>query len=204
MNPKYEDEFKNLKLKETAVLGRQILLYFLDFNKVCYSLFATRRMDRIPLAAYDNFRQKDKINFSKEIYRLKRAGTIKRYFDDKGDFLEITPKGKEIVKKYLVDQIEISLPAKWDKKWRLVIFDIPDDKRNARDILRDKLEAIGFYQLQESVYVFPFECLIEIDVLRKIYLVKPYVQYIIADRIETEVNLLKIFYDREILTQENI
>ena len=138
------------------------------------------------------------------MYRLKHAGIIREYLKDKERFIKLTEKGKKRFKKYVLSALEIELPAKWDRKWRLVIFDIPDDKRIERDLLRRKLESLGFFKLQESVYVFPFECANQINYLKKSYFISPYVQYILADRIETEADLIKTFYDRGLLNEENI
>ncbi len=193
-----------IKLRKSEVIARQVLLYFVDFYRYAIPIFDKARVYRIPFKDYDKFRLKDKIKFSHEMYRLTRAGAIKKYIDEKGEFIELTDKGQKMLKKYFIEQLDIKSSVKWDKKWRIVIFDIPDTKKNERDILREKLERIGFIKLQESVYVFPFECGLEIDTLKKMYLIEPYVQYVLADRIETEMNLLEIFYDRGILDKKNI
>jgi phenylacetic acid degradation operon negative regulatory protein len=51
----------------------------------------------------------------------------------------------------------------WDKKWRLVIFDIPEKRRIVRDVLRYQLKQFGFVPLQQSVWVTKRNCT---DVLR--------------------------------------
>lgn len=188
-----------IKLQKTELVSRQILLYFFDFFRFTLPMFDKARVYKIPFHKYDKFRQNDKEKFRKEMYRLKRAGVVKKYIDKKGEFVEITPKGQKWLKKYFTEQLEIEQPVKWDKKWRMVIFDIPDRKKTERDILREKLERLGFLKLQESVYVFPFECGNEIEALKKMYLIEPCVQYVLADRIETEINLIEVFYDRGIL-----
>jgi len=104
----------------------------------------------------------------------------------------------------LTQDIQIKRPGKWDKKWRLVIYDIPDDKKNEREAIRTKLENLEFIKLQESVYVYPFECAEVIGFMKGLYYLSPYVQYVVADRIETEIDLIKKFLDRGILTQEMV
>ena len=193
-----------IKIQKTEIVAREILLYFVDFFRFSIPLFDKAGVYRIPFKEYDKFRLNDKIKFSHEMHRLKRAGVIKKYIDEKGEFIELTPKGQKWVKKYFTEQLEIKIPQKWDKKWRLVIFDIPDTKKKERDILREKLERLGFLKLQESVYVFPFECSFEIEAFKKMYIIEPYVQYILADRIETEINLLEEFYDLGVLDKHNI
>ena len=193
-----------ITLRKTEIIGRQILLYFADFYRFTIPMFDKARVYRIPFKKYDKFRLKDKIKFSQEMYRLKRAGVIKKYIDDKGEFIELTSKGQNLMIGYFTDLLEVKPTSKWDRKWRLVIFDIPDNKRRERDILRAKLNRIGFVKLQESVYVFPYECAEIIEALKDMYFIKPHVQYVLADRIETEINLLEVFYDRGVLSSKNI
>lgn len=197
-----EIEFSDIKLRKTMIISRQILLYFFDFYKVILPIFDKANVYRLPFKAYDRFREKDKIKFSREMYRLKRLGFIKEYFKNKEKSIELTAKGKKYLKRYLAGELIIKKPAIWDKKWRLVIFDIPNDKKAERDVIRRKLERLGFLKLQESVYVFPFECLNEINLIKGLYFLSPYIQYIVAERVETEMNLLKEFYDRGILGEE--
>ena len=82
---------------------------------------------------------------------------------------------------------------KWPGKWFLVFFDVPEKQRNKRDYLRKYLQDIGFYRYQQSVYLFPYECKKEIDLIKKIVEAAKYTSYIIADEIENE-NQAKIFF----------
>ena len=43
----------------------------------------------------------------------------------------------------------------WDRMWHLVAFAVPEDRRAARDQLRDRLVALGGAALQGGVYVSP-------------------------------------------------
>ena len=190
----------DIKLKKALTVARQILLYFLDFYRWYIPIFDKRRVYRIPFKYYDKFRQDDKDRFYHEMYRLRRAGFIKKYFIGKEEFVELLPKGKQQINLYIAQDMQIVAPEKWDRKWRLVIYDISNDKKTEREILRQKLENLGFLKLQESVYVFPFDCEKIIDLLKNMYFLGPYVQYIVADRIESEIDLMKEFYDRGTLT----
>lgn len=46
---------------------------------------------------------------------------------------------------------------KWDGKWRMVIFDILEDQRQIRNLLRNRLRWLGFKELQKSVWIFPYD-----------------------------------------------
>ena len=195
-------EFKDLKLRKTKIVARQILLYFLDVYRYVIPIFDKANVYRIPFKMYDKFRDQDREHFRLDMYRLERAGFIKKYFDGKELQIELIQKGKKLLKTYLYQELVIPKPKSWDKKWRLVIYDIANDKKDRRDVLRNKLENLGFLKLQESVYVYPFECLKEIDLIKNIFYLAPHVQYIVAERVETEIDLIKKFYDRGIIKKD--
>ena len=102
---------------------------------------------------------------------------------EKGEtlILEVTEDGKKLQKEYQlqdsVRKLKISIPKTWDRKWRLVAFDIPEPKKHAREALRDFLKQFGFCRAQKSVFIHPFHCENEIDLLAETFDVQKYVQY---------------------------
>lgn len=99
--------------------------------------------------------------------------------------LKITEKGKVRLINFDIDTIQIQ-SGKWDGTWRFVIFDIPEKKRIARDVLRQKLKEIGFVQIQKSVWACPYECEEEIAFISSVYEVEKYVNYIVTSKIDHE------------------
>lgn len=63
-------------------------------------------------------------------------------------------------------------------EWRIVIFDIPDRFKKAREALRKKLKDLGFIKLQESVFVLPYECENEINFIIEVFLIRSFVRFI--------------------------
>ncbi len=82
---------------------------------------------------------------------------------------------------------------KWDGRWFLVFFDVPEIQRNKRDYLRNFLKEIGFYPYQKSVYLYPFECEKEVALIKKIVGGAEYMKYIIAEKIEDEDEIKTFF-----------
>lgn len=68
------------------------------------------------------------------------------------DWYKITLKGEQYFDEILSPLKE---NFKWDHKWRLVMFDIPESQRSKRDKLRRALSAIGMGILQASVWISP-------------------------------------------------
>jgi len=86
-----------------------------------------------------------------------------------------------------------NLPSKWDKKWRILIFDIKEKRRGLRDYIRCKLESIGFRRVQDSVFVFPYDCEDLIALLKADFKVGRDLLYIVADEIENDRWLRECF-----------
>lgn len=99
----------------------------------------------------------------------------------------------DIVKYSIKELLELKRKKDWPGKWFLVIFDVPEEQRNKREYLRKLLKEIGFYQYQQSVYVFPYECEKEINLIKKIIEGGRYLSYIIAEKIEYEDKLKTYF-----------
>ena len=83
--------------------------------------------------------------------------------------------------------------TKWQGKWFLVFFDVPEKQRNKRNYLRTFLHYIGFYPYQQSVYIFPYECEKEIALIKKIVEGAKYISYVIAEKIEFEDEIKRHF-----------
>jgi CRISPR-associated endonuclease Cas2 len=107
--------------------------------------------------------------------------------------IRLTEKGRTRALKYKIEDMKIPVPKIWDKKWRLVMFDIPNRKTLARDVLRDKLKELGFYKLQKSIWIYPYECKNEIDFIKEIYEVSPYVKMAVVEKIDDEEKYLSFF-----------
>jgi CRISPR-associated endonuclease Cas2 len=105
--------------------------------------------------------------FKQELKRLASKGMVELAEVKGKTIAKLTEKGKTRVVNYQLENMEINKPKRWDGKWRLVIFDIPNRKKKAREFFREKLKSLGFYRLQESVFIHPFDCRDEICFIRK-------------------------------------
>lgn len=124
--------------------------------------------------------------------RLKNRKIIEFVETKDGPVVRITQNGITKALKYKLDSMFVKKKS-WDKKWRIVVFDIPENKKRARDEFRERLKQLGFFPLQESVFVHAFSCFDEVEFLRQIYGVDIEVTYITADKIEQDENLKTFF-----------
>lgn len=75
-----------------------------------------------------------------------------------------------------------------------MIFDISQLKKLYREAFRGKLKELGFYQLQKSVWIYPFDCRAEIELLREFFgLSEKEIRLVVAEDIERSGELKKFF-----------
>ncbi|MEK9179837.1 MAG: CRISPR-associated endonuclease Cas2 [Patescibacteria group bacterium] len=124
---------------------------------------------------------------------LKRAGLIERSEGNEGMNITLTESGKSKAAWHRVKEMKLSQPKKWDKKWRIIIFDIPENLKRARNIFRKKLKEFGFITLQRSIWIYPYECRDEIQFLSDFLVIRQYVNLIEAIRLDGEATLKERF-----------
>lgn len=79
------------------------------------------------------------------LWRLTRKGLIEKR--DGNYFL--TTLGLEFLKR----QKKKSVESKWDGKWRIIMFDIPEKIKTERQRLRSQLLSLNYHMLQKSVFI---------------------------------------------------
>lgn len=126
--------------------------------------------------------------------RLEKQKYIEiEYLSDGKVRVKITKNGLHKALTYELESMQIKKPKRWDGKWRVVTFDIPNKYKRVRDIFRMRLRQLGLYQFQESVYVSPYACFDEIEFLREIYGVAVTVRYLLVEKIEDDSFLQSYF-----------
>ncbi len=125
--------------------------------------------------------------------RLLRTGLIKFEETPKGKFIRLTEKGKKEFEMIESGRYSLKKPKKWDGKWRMIIFDIKEKRKTIREKLRETLGNIGFVKLQNSVWVYPYDCEDFIILLKSDFMIGKEVLYVIADKIENDKSLKNTF-----------
>lgn len=137
--------------------------------------------------------KKKQISRSMKILEKKKLIFIKKEKDKVYTYL--SENGKKIVLQYSLKKI-LALKKKrkkWQRLWFIVFFDVPEEERIKRNYLRKFLRFIGFYPYQKSVYIYPFECKKEVELIKKIIEAGKYLSYVVAREIEDELKYKRIF-----------
>jgi len=131
--------------------------------------------------------------FGQTIGDLRRQKLIEIVNEKKYTVVRITREGKLRALRYKINEMKILPQKKWDGLWRLIIFDIPEKEKSMREIFRNHLKLLKFYNLQKSVWVHAYPCFDEIEFLREIYHIRFDVSYIVAKQIEGDTLLRSHF-----------
>ena len=102
---------------------------------------------------------------------------------DANGHLHLTDKGRrELWKMELQDRPKKRI--RWDGRWRILVFDIPERRRSDREKIRRSLHAIGFMRLQDSVWIYPYDCEDFITLLKADLRIGKDVLYMVVDELE--------------------
>jgi len=135
-------------------------------------------------------RGKSKKEIYDTIYSLKQQGLIKERLKNGKKFIALTSKGQL---ELLLRKAIMEKPLKWDGRWRIIIFDIPEGSRDKRDALRFLLKKNSYIKLQASVFIAPYPLNREaVDYLKQSRLIG-YIRIIRADEIDDDRDLRKKF-----------
>lgn len=192
MNKTNEKESKSRRLRLGPVAQKILLLLSTGI-----ALGLTRRPDYYFRVLNSASRQWNKINkrsLKESVRKLYKSDLI-NYRENKDGtvILLLNKNGEKRVLEYNLDKLVIKKPKRWDGYWRIIIFDIPENKKQARDALTFKLKQLGLYQLQKSVYVYPYECKNEVDFVAEIFEVKSHIRFITASYLDVVSDLKQEF-----------
>ena len=166
---------------ERPNLSQKILL-FLEENKDLYTMIS-----RPSLWGKTYPKKNPKQNFYKAVYRLKEEGFLEEVVEKGENRYRATLKGKAKILRFLKKD------KRWDKKWRVVIFDIPEKKKEMRNYFRRKLYELGFRKLQESVWISPYNIASEIEHLIELCNARKFVHYLLVEELDSKDVLMNLF-----------
>lgn len=128
-----------------------------------------------------------------EVKRMRDRGWIREAEKNGKKFLKLTEKGRlEMLYRRL--KATCAMPKNtWDRKWRLIMFDIPEQGRRERDAIRDVLKSTGFYQMQKSVYIYPHDIPTDAITYLKDSGLWAYIRFARVERMENDNDAKKYF-----------
>jgi len=126
--------------------------------------------------------------------RLKMRGEIEFEERDGKQYARLTERGKETLalgrQKML---LATSKPRRWDRRYRLVMFDVPERRKKIRERLRFQMRDAGFLRVQDSAWLYPYDCEEFMALLKADLRIGKDVLYAVVEEIENDKWIRKHF-----------
>ncbi|MDP3794015.1 MAG: hypothetical protein Q8R07_04680 [Candidatus Uhrbacteria bacterium] len=132
-------------------------------------------------------------SLKRAIHRLDKKGWFLAIEEGRSIKIVLSKKGRAAWMEYEMGTRKIAKPRKWDQRWRLLIFDIPEAKKFLREKIRRVLQQWEFVRLQDSVWIYPYECSDILALLRTKYGVRSEALALTVDRFDNDRWLCREF-----------
>lgn len=130
---------------------------------------------------------------SRMTYELKRQ----KYLEvDDGDSVKLTDKAK--IK--IIDKFTTTSP--YDKKRRLISFDIPETKRRQRNGFRRCIKKMGFRQVQKSLWVCNKNIGDMVEIAVREFEIEDYVAYFVIESSNIDKYINKILVKQKSVNKQ--
>ena len=134
-----------------------------------------------------------KYSINDSFTRLRERGLVEIVEVNGKKVARITKKGESKLDFLDKHNFKLKIPKKWDGRWRVVIFDIKESRSKTRFLLRTTLAQIGFVRLQNSVWLYPYDCEDLISLLKADFKIGKDVLYMIVEKLENDWHLRRSF-----------
>jgi len=96
---------------------------------------------------------------SRTIKKLAEDGLIECFQSEYQPYFRLSDEGKKRLNYNALDNDTTLVSNSWDGYWRIIILDLPEERKNEREALRYLLKKAGFVCIKNSVWIsiYPYE-----------------------------------------------
>jgi DNA-binding transcriptional regulator PaaX len=138
---------------------------------------------------------KDKYAISRSLKNMTSDGLIESLSSDNNQYFRLTNEGKQKLNQLYLENEESLVSTKWDGFWRIIILDLPENRKKERDALRYLLKKADFVCLKNSIWIsmYPFEHLF--SNIKKDLGLSTEMMIMVTDKIDeqTKIEFLSLF-----------
>ena len=131
---------------------------------------------------------------NRSIKGLEEAGFIEQISSTQSDYARLTKEGKKKAHSIQLEGDNAIINTSWDGYWRIILLDLPEERKSEREALRYLLKKAGFVCMKNSVWIsmYPFEHLF--TNIKKDLCLTTEMMIIVTDKLdeETENSFLKL------------
>lgn len=75
---------------------------------------------------------------------------------ERHDYAKLTASGKNKLNTMALESKDALVPQTWDGFWRIILLDLPENRKSERESLRYLLKKAGFVCLKNSAWISPY------------------------------------------------
>ncbi len=104
-------------------------------------------------------KNKPEYAISRSIKNLTTDGLVECFQSDYQPYYRLSNEGKKRVNNNAIDNDTTLISNDWDGYWRIIILDLPEDRKSEREALRYLLKKAWFICIKNSVWIsmYPYE-----------------------------------------------
>lgn len=104
-------------------------------------------------------KNKQEYAISRSIKNLMSTGLLDCFQSGRQPFFRLSDEGRKKINNNALNDDTALISKNWDGNWRIIILDLPEDRKNEREALRYLLKKAGFACVKNSVWIsiYPYE-----------------------------------------------
>lgn len=103
--------------------------------------------------------QKGSYAISRSLKNLLSDGLVEAFNSEHKQYFRLTNDGKQKLNNIALEAEGSLISTSWDGYWRIILLDLPEERKSEREALRYLLKKAGFLCIKNSVWIsmYPFE-----------------------------------------------
>ena len=93
---------------------------------------------------------------SRALKNLVDSGFVEKLNSGRENYLRLTKEGRKKIHSLSLENETTLVNTTWDGFWRIILLDLPEDRKSERESLRYLLKKAGFVCLKNSAWISPF------------------------------------------------
>ncbi|MFA6520228.1 MAG: hypothetical protein WCT44_01320 [Candidatus Paceibacterota bacterium] len=97
-----------------------------------------------------------KYAITRSLKGLREAGLVEQIPSPQNEYARLTKEGKKKMHSLELENDTSLVNTSWDGFWRIILLDLPENRKSERESLRYLLKKAGFVCLKNSAWISPF------------------------------------------------
>ncbi|MES2023639.1 MAG: hypothetical protein V4439_03065 [Patescibacteria group bacterium] len=102
------------------------------------------------------YQRGEKYAITRSLKGLKEAGFIEQVHSGQNNYARLTKEGKKKMHSLKLENETTLVNTSWDGFWRIILLDLPENRKSERESLRYLLKKAGFVCLKNSAWISPY------------------------------------------------